>query len=36
MEGLAASYWIDKNGYLRFTTELAGDIVISEGALKRK
>ena len=30
------AYWIDKNGYLRFTTELAGDIVITEGALERK
>jgi len=25
------AYWIDKNGYLRFVTELAGDIIISEG-----
>ena len=30
------AYWIDKNGYLRFTTELAGDIIISEGPLERK
>jgi len=30
------AYWIDKNGYLRFTTELAGDIIISEGLLERK
>ena len=30
------AYWIDKNGYLRFTTELAGDIIITEGALERK
>lgn len=29
-------YWIDKSGYLHFTTELAGDIVISEGPLARK
>jgi len=29
-------YWIDKNGYLHFTTELAGDIVVSEGTLERK
>jgi len=30
------AYWIDKNGYLRFTTELAEDIIISEGPLERK
>jgi|GEM_PF-3608556 len=30
------AYWIDKNGYLHFTTELAGDIIISEGPLGRK
>ena len=30
------AYWIDKNGYLRFTTEMAGDIIISEGPLERK
>jgi len=30
------AYWIDKNGYLRFTTEYAGEIIISEGALERK
>lgn len=29
-------YWMDKSGYLHFTTELAGDIVISAGALVRK
>jgi len=28
--------WIDKNGYLRFTTKLAGDVIISEGPLERK
>lgn len=27
--------WIDTNGYVRFTTTLAGDIVISEGALTK-
>ena len=27
------AYWVDKNGYLHFTTPYAGDIVISEGAL---
>ncbi len=27
------AYWLDANGYLHFTTSLAGDIVISEGAL---
>jgi len=30
------AYWIDKNGYLRFTTEYAGDIIISKGPLERK
>jgi len=30
------AYWIDKNGYLHFETELAGDIIISEGPLDRK
>jgi len=30
------AYWIDENGYLHITTELAGDIVISEGPLERK
>ncbi|MDR2908541.1 MAG: Ig-like domain-containing protein [Oscillospiraceae bacterium] len=29
------AYWIDANGYLRFTTEFAGDIVISEGELTK-
>lgn len=28
--------WIDKNGYLHFTTELAGDIIISEEMLEKK
>lgn len=28
--------WIDSNGYLHFTTELAGDIVISDGAFVKK
>ena len=32
----APAYWIDKNGYLRFATEHAGDIVISEGTLVKK
>lgn len=27
------AYWIDKNGYLHFTTPYAGDIIISEGPL---
>lgn len=31
-----ANYRIDKNGYLHFTTEFAGDIVISDGALAYK
>jgi len=30
------AYWIEKNGYLHFTTELVEDIIISEGALERK
>ena len=30
------AYWIDANGYLRFTTEYAGDIIISEGSLVKK
>ena len=30
------NYWIDKNGYLHFTTELAGDIIVSEGLIERK
>ncbi len=30
------SYWIDANGYLHFTTEFAGDIIISNGLLKNK
>jgi len=30
------TYWIDKNGYLHFTTPYAGDIIISEGPLERK
>ena len=29
------AYWIDQHGYLHFTTELAGDIIISENALVR-
>ena len=32
----APRYWVDKNGYVHFTTELAGDIIISDGALVRK
>ena len=32
----SSNYWIDTNGYLRFTTTHAGDIIISEGALKKK
>ena len=29
-------YWIDENGYLHFTTELAGDIIVSEGMLEKR
>jgi hypothetical protein len=32
----APAYWIDANGYLRFTTEYAGEIVISEDALVKR
>lgn len=32
----AANPWIDTNGYLHFDTNLAGDIIISEGPLVRK
>jgi hypothetical protein len=28
--------WVDAHGYVHFTTEIAGDIIISEGALARK
>ncbi|MDL2233687.1 MBG domain-containing protein [Ruminococcaceae bacterium OttesenSCG-928-L11] len=31
-----SAYWIDQNGYLHFTTEVAGDIIISDGALTPK
>jgi len=30
------AYWIDTNRYLHFTTEYAGDIIVSEWALERK
>jgi uncharacterized repeat protein (TIGR02543 family) len=30
-----SAYWVDTNGYLHFTTALAGDIIISEGPLAR-
>lgn len=29
-------HWVDKRGYLHFHTTLAGDIVVSEGALQSK
>ncbi len=29
-------YWVDANGYVHFTTEYAGEIIISEGELERK
>ena len=32
----AQAYWIDKNGYIHFATEIAGDIIISEGALVKR
>lgn len=31
-----SAYWLDKNGYLHFATELGGDIIISEGGLQKK
>lgn len=30
------TYWIDSNGYLRFSTVFAGDIIVSDGALVKK
>ena len=30
------AYWIDKNGFLRFTTELAGEYYHQRGPLERK
>ena len=30
------AYWIDKNGYLHFSTAYAGEIIISEGPLEKK
>jgi len=32
----ASNYWVDKNGYVRFTTELAGDIIIADKPLVKK
>jgi hypothetical protein len=31
-----AEYWIDANGYLRFSTDKGGDFVVSENVLARK
>jgi mRNA-degrading endonuclease HigB of HigAB toxin-antitoxin module len=31
-----SNYWIDAKGYVHFTTEFAGDIIISEGPLTEK
>lgn len=33
---ILTAYRIDANGYLRFATELAGDIIVSNGALKKR
>lgn len=33
---IITAYRVDANGYLRFSTKKAGDLVISNGALKRK
>jgi hypothetical protein len=30
------NYWVDRNGYVHFTTEIADDIIISEGELDKK
>lgn len=30
------NYWVDKNAFLHFTTDIAGDIIISEGELVKK
>lgn len=30
------NYWIDTNGYLRFTSEYAGDIIVSDGKLAKR
>ena len=30
------AYWIEKNGYMHFETELAGDIIITERPPERK
>jgi hypothetical protein len=32
----APAYWIDANGYLRFTTSYAGDIIIAQGELEKR
>jgi uncharacterized protein YcfL len=32
----ATDYWIDANGYLRFQTGYAGEIIISEGELAKR
>ena len=32
----APAYWIDANGYLRFTTPYAGDVIMSEGTLVKR
>jgi hypothetical protein len=32
----APAHWIDTNGYLRFTTPLAGSIIVAEGPLVKR
>ena len=32
----APNYWVDQNGYVHFTTTLAGDVVISDKPLAKK
>ncbi|GHU79786.1 hypothetical protein FACS1894191_3390 [Clostridia bacterium] len=31
-----SKYWVDKNGFVHFITELAGDIIITDGPLVKK
>jgi hypothetical protein len=33
---IQTQYWVDANGYVHFTTELANDIIISDGPLAKK
>jgi hypothetical protein len=33
---IQTQYWVDTNGYVHFNTELANDIIISDGELTKK